>query len=98
MKPITALKLVNAHPSKRYSFVFLTEEEAKRKKDSWYQWLYSNHFFIGYTIKRRGNVLTIEKWSDIEDYVLAHYSRRNSQNFMAISSPDGRDLSLHIHR
>lgn len=63
MKLSTALKIVDAHPSKRYSFVFLTEEKAAKQKESWYTSLYNQKMFVDYTIKRRGNVLTIERWT-----------------------------------
>jgi hypothetical protein len=61
IKLSSALKLVEAHPSKRYSFACLTEREAINTRASWYQQLYNNARHLDYNIVRRGSLITIER-------------------------------------
>ena len=62
MKLEKALKLVEAHPSKRFSFVFRTEDEARDKKHTWYVGLFNKDLHLTYLVERRGNLLTIARW------------------------------------
>jgi len=62
MKLSNALRLVNAHPSKRFSFVFITEDEAQRTKHNWYVGLFNQSLHLDYIVERRGNLITIERW------------------------------------